>query len=61
MIEVVYPRFEWLPFSEASMDGIAKHIELCGRNCYKSEDRITDDSAARFIKMLCRRGHESVL
>lgn len=38
-----------------------KKIELCGRVCYKSEDKITDDSAERFIKVLIRRGHESVL
>ena len=28
---------------------IKKHIELCGRVCYKSEDRITDDSCTKFI------------
>jgi thymidylate synthase (FAD) len=41
--------------------GMLKRIELCGRVCYKSEDRITDDSAERFVAMLIRRGHESVL
>ena len=40
---------------------ILKHIERCGRVAYKSEDKITDDSAARFVKMLIERGHESVL
>ena len=40
---------------------ILKHLELCGRVCYKSEDRITDDSAERFVRMLIKRGHESVL
>ena len=29
---------------------ILKTIELCGRTCYKSEDKITEDSAHRFIK-----------
>lgn len=38
-----------------------KHIERCGRTCYKSEDRITDSSATEFVGMLLRRGHESVL
>lgn len=32
-------------------------IELCGRTCYKSEDKITDDSAAKFVEMLVKRGH----
>lgn len=40
---------------------ILKHIELCGRVCYKSEDKITDDSAERFVRMLIKHGHESVL
>lgn len=36
-------------------------IELCGRVCYKSEDRITDDSAERFVRQILKSGHESVL
>lgn len=35
-------------------------IELAGRTSYQSRDRITDGSAARFVKMLRRLGHESV-
>ena len=38
-----------------------KQIELCGRTCYKSEHRITDNSAKVFIKNLIKRGHEAVL
>ncbi|MBO6307941.1 MAG: FAD-dependent thymidylate synthase [Oribacterium sp.] len=38
-----------------------RHIELCGRVCYKSEDRITDGSAEKFISMILKSGHESVL
>lgn len=40
---------------------ILKKLELCGRVCYKSEDRITDDSAKEFIRKIIKRGHESVL
>jgi thymidylate synthase (FAD) len=40
---------------------ILQNIERAGRTCYKSEDRITDESAEKFIKMLIERGHESVL
>ena len=36
-------------------------IELCGRVCYKSEDKMTVDSSERFVKSLIKRGHESVL
>jgi len=38
-----------------------KFIEAVGRICYKSEDRITDDSAPRFVKMLKDRGHTAML
>lgn len=37
-----------------------KKIERCGRICYKSEDRITDDSAKKFCEMLLSKGHLSV-
>jgi len=36
-------------------------IELAGRTSYQSRERITDQSAERFVKMLRERGHESVL
>lgn len=42
-------------------DAILRHIELCGRVCYKSEDRITEDSARQFVTNIIKRGHESVL
>lgn len=38
-----------------------KKIEACGRICYKSEDRITDTSASKFVAALIKRGHESVI
>lgn len=40
---------------------ILKRIEKAGRTCYKSEDRITDESAKAFVRKLIERGHESVL
>lgn len=38
-----------------------KMIEVAGRTCYKSEDKITDDSADKFCNMLKNRGHHSVI
>jgi len=38
-----------------------RRIEEAGRTCYKSEDKITDDSADQFIRRLIKSGHESVL
>ena len=45
------------------LDPIAmlKRIEAAGRTCYKSEDRITEDSAIKFIKAILTRNHESVI
>lgn len=40
---------------------LLQRIESAGRTCYKSEDKITADSANQFIKMIISRGHESVL
>lgn len=36
-------------------------IEQAGRTCYKSEEKITKVSHKRFIRMLIKSGHESVL
>ncbi|MDI9520908.1 MAG: FAD-dependent thymidylate synthase [Bacillota bacterium] len=48
---------------EDAIDGerILKQIELYGRTCYKSEDRITEDSARKFVARIIKSGHESVL
>lgn len=42
-------------------DSILENIERAGRVCYKSEDKITGQSSLQFVKMLIKRGHESVL
>lgn len=36
-------------------------IERVGRTCYKSEDKITEDSAAKFVGNLIKRGHEAMI
>ena len=40
---------------------ILKKIERCGRVCYKSEGKITEGSAEKFVANIIKRGHESVL
>ena len=40
---------------------ILKKIELCGRTCYQSFDKITKESSKKFVEKLIARGHESVL
>ena len=38
-----------------------KRVEIAGRVCYKSEDKITEDSAIAFVKKLIKQGHTSPL
>lgn len=38
-----------------------KKIELIGRTCYKSEDKITDDSCMKFLDSLISRSHYAML
>jgi len=45
------------------IDGVQslKHLELIGRVCYKSEDKISDDSYIQFLQRIVKSGHESVI
>lgn len=58
-MKVVLPSVEILPY----LDGkeILKHLEKCGRVCYKSEDKISDISSEKFLQGIIKRGHEAVL
>ena len=47
--------------SEVDAEKIMKHIERAGRVCYKSESRISDKSAEKFIANIIKSGHESVI
>ena len=46
---------------ELKQTDLFKHIELCGRTCYKSEDKITDGSAEKFVNMLREHAHGAML
>ena len=48
---------------EDEVDGekMLKNIERAGRTCYKSEDKITSDSARKFVAMIIKSGHDSVI
>lgn len=58
-MNIVKPSYEILD----DVDGAAilRKLELCGRTAYKSESRISSASAARFIRTLVDRGHESAI
>ena len=45
----------------SGIKAIYQHIEKCGRTCYKSEDKITEDSAMKFFQGLVKRNHLAML
>lgn len=42
-------------------DNYKKAIEIAGRTCYQSLDKITDDSADKFVNMIIEYGHNAML
>lgn len=58
-MKVIAPSFEIL-FMPAGQD-VLRNLELAGRTCYKSEDKITPDSAAGFVRRIIASGHHSVI
>lgn len=55
-MRLIKPSYEILP-----QENMFKHIEKCGRVCYKSEGDIREDSAERFVNMLINRKHGAML
>jgi thymidylate synthase (FAD) len=43
------------------IQGVKKQIELAGRTCYKSEDKITDTSCEEFVSRMVNSGHGAML
>ncbi len=58
-MKIVEPSFEIQ--DQLDRGPIARRIEACGRLCYKSEEKMTEDSAIPFIKKIALHGHNSVL
>ena len=59
-MRIIKPSFEiW--DQEEGLEGIYKQIERAGRVCYKSEDKITEDSAKDFVDRMIKLGHGAML
>lgn len=60
-MKIIEPSVEIL--TEIDSDRILKQIEIAARNCYKSEDKITEDceSAKKIIKILLDNHHEAMI
>lgn len=59
-MKIIQPNVQFIPMP-TDKASLLKHIERCGRVCYKSEDKITEGSAEQFIAGIIKRGHEAVL
>lgn len=59
-MKLVHPTFQIIEQS-SGIDGIEKQIELAGRTCYKSENKITKDSAKAFVERMIKSGHGAML
>jgi thymidylate synthase (FAD) len=57
-MKVIDPYYDILNMPAGEV--VLTHIELAARTCYKSEDKITADSAARLLRGLLKSGHHSV-
>jgi len=58
-MKIISPTYEILDFLD--QQSLAVRIEYCGRICYKSEDKINQDSAIPFTRKMAEHGHNSVL
>ena len=59
-MKLIKPSFEIIE-QQPGLEGIYKQIEQAGRTCYKSEDKITEDSAKGFVDRMVKSGHGAML
>ena len=60
-MRIVKPSFEILDMTGGFPEFLMNLVEVAGRVCYKSEDKITEGSDQKFIKSVLNRGHEAVI
>ena len=60
-MKLINSSYEIIEPVDYSLESLYKFVELCGRCCYHSYDKITPDSATKFVNMLINSGHVSVL
>ena len=59
-MKLIKQSFEILD-QQPGLEGIYKQIELSGRTCYKSEDKIIEGSAKEFVDRMIKSGHGAML
>jgi thymidylate synthase (FAD) len=60
-MRIIDPSYELFFFVPEDGFTAEQMIERVARNCYKSEDKITEESAGKFVRMLRERGHHAML
>jgi thymidylate synthase (FAD) len=61
-MKIIKPSYEIIfPLGENGLINECRKIERIGRICYKSEDKITDNSWKKFVSMLRERQHGAML
>lgn len=58
-MKIIKPSVEVLNVLDQTI--ILKRLELVGRTCYKSEDKITDNSCIEFIRKIIKSGHHAIV
>lgn len=58
-MRIISPSFEII--GNVNPVEILKNLESYGRTCYKSEGKITENSADSFLRRVLKSGHESVI
>jgi thymidylate synthase (FAD) len=59
-MKLIEPKVELIK-QENGLEGIYKQIERVGRTCYKSEDKITENSAKPFVDRMINSKHYAML
>ena len=59
-MKLIKPKAELL-LQQSGLEGVYKQIELAGRTCYKSTDKITEDSAKPFVDRMIKSNHLAML
>ena len=60
-MKLINSSYEIVELKSYSLEDVYKHIELCGRVCYHSCDKITPDSSTKFVERMIKSGHMSTL
>jgi len=59
-MKLIKPKAELL-LQQPGLEGVYKQIELAGRTCYKSTDKITENSAKPFVDRMIKSNHLAML